>query len=442
MKIGARKTKAMVICGDRKHRATAVSVEPFCFAEELIIPLGPTDTITYLGSPFNFKGRGVFNHRQHLPKLLDEVTRAPLKPHQRMEITRNPLISRLTHSLVLGQFYRNTLRRLENYIRQSFRDWLRLTKDTPISYIHAGFPLGHSGKTSASLIPHGPLSVPDHLLYEISECGRVVRKLYRATIGVLLTVSGHIAMIDDPGLYVRSQFAGDVQPMDLGKEKSHHYATTTGSFHDPKILSEELQVTRALPPPHHWNVHYINDFRSRYLAGRHYRPLSPSHQKSETHDEFRKHDSPSEVWRPIGMQPFVLDNHHKEGPSKKIVASTVNPPLRGRTLLPKDKEVLRHLDPYLTTTMKEHRMWTPEELEGYAKKDTTTYWELESYPKAWGFGLKSNPIPKESVPRERLPLRDRVLFKEATDQTRVRPVTFHVPHTSRLKIHIRYTDDV
>ncbi|OON15821.1 hypothetical protein X801_08369 [Opisthorchis viverrini] len=223
---------------------------------------------------------------------------------------------------------------------------------------------------------------------------------------------------------------------------SDHYTTTTGSFHDPKVLSEELQNTRALPPPHHWNVHYISDFRSRYLAGRHYRPLSPSHQKSETHDEFRQHDSPSEVWRPIGMQPFVLDNHHKEGPSKKIVASTVNRSLRGRTLLPKDKEVLRHLDPYLTTTMKEHRVWTPEELEACAKKDIATYWDLESYPKARGFGLKSNPIPKDSVPRERLPLRDRVLFKEATDHTRVRPVTFHVPHTSRLEIHIRHADDV
>ncbi|GAA49124.1 UPF0577 protein KIAA1324-like homolog, partial [Clonorchis sinensis] len=73
MKINARKTKAMVICGDRKHRATAVSVEPFCFAEELITPLGPTDTVTYLGIPFTFKGKGVFNHRQHLLKLLDEL---------------------------------------------------------------------------------------------------------------------------------------------------------------------------------------------------------------------------------------------------------------------------------------------------------------------------------------------------------------------------------
>ncbi|KER29827.1 hypothetical protein T265_03621 [Opisthorchis viverrini] len=74
MKINARKTKVMVICGDRKHRATAVSVEPFRFAEELITPLGPIDTVTYLGIPSTSKGKGVFNHRQHLLKLLEEVT--------------------------------------------------------------------------------------------------------------------------------------------------------------------------------------------------------------------------------------------------------------------------------------------------------------------------------------------------------------------------------
>ncbi|GAA47271.1 retrovirus-related Pol polyprotein from type-1 retrotransposable element R2 [Clonorchis sinensis] len=143
-------TKAMVIRGDRKHRATAVSVEPFCFAEELITPLGPTDTVTYLGIPFTFKGKGVFNHRQHLLKLLDEVTRAPLKPHQRMEITMNYLIRRLTYSLVLGQVHRNTLKRLDNYIRQSIRGWLRLPKDTSISYIHAGKQHGGLGIPSLS----------------------------------------------------------------------------------------------------------------------------------------------------------------------------------------------------------------------------------------------------------------------------------------------------
>ena len=75
--------------------------------------------------------------------------------------------------------------------------------------------------------------------------------------------------------------------------------------------------------------------------------------------------------------------------SQKITASTENSTLSGRILYPKDKEVLRDLDPYLTTNMKEHRFWTPEELQGYPKKDIATFWDLESYPKSRGFGLKS-----------------------------------------------------
>ncbi|GAA48041.1 hypothetical protein CLF_101109 [Clonorchis sinensis] len=57
MKIIARKTKAIVIFGIRKHWTTAVSVEPFCFAKELISPLDPTDTVAYLDIFFTLKRR-------------------------------------------------------------------------------------------------------------------------------------------------------------------------------------------------------------------------------------------------------------------------------------------------------------------------------------------------------------------------------------------------
>ncbi|GAA57827.1 polyprotein, partial [Clonorchis sinensis] len=89
--------------------------------EAATVELGKTDmkinahTVTYLNIPFTFKGKGVFSHRQHLLKLLDEMMRVPLKLRQRTEITRNYLIPRLTYSLVLGQVHRNTLKRLDNY---------------------------------------------------------------------------------------------------------------------------------------------------------------------------------------------------------------------------------------------------------------------------------------------------------------------------------------
>ncbi|KER26191.1 hypothetical protein T265_06476 [Opisthorchis viverrini] len=60
------------------------------------------------------------------------------------------IIPRLTYSLVLGQVHRNTLKRLDNHIRQYIRGWLRLPKDTPNGYIHAGEQHGGLGIPSLS----------------------------------------------------------------------------------------------------------------------------------------------------------------------------------------------------------------------------------------------------------------------------------------------------
>ncbi|KER19032.1 hypothetical protein T265_12039 [Opisthorchis viverrini] len=52
------------------------------------------------GDDCGLQGKGtVCNHRQQLLKLLDEVTHVPLKPHQRMEITRNYLIPKRSCSV-------------------------------------------------------------------------------------------------------------------------------------------------------------------------------------------------------------------------------------------------------------------------------------------------------------------------------------------------------
>lgn len=63
--------------------------------------------------------------------------------------------------------------------------------------------------------------------------------------------------------------------------------------------------------------------------------------------------------------------------------------MAGRVFQPKDNEVLRNMDMYLTTNQDIHRFWNPDELNGIGKKDAATYWDLEDYPKAWGFGLKT-----------------------------------------------------
>ncbi|CAH8543186.1 unnamed protein product [Heterobilharzia americana] len=208
-----------------------------------------------------------------------------------------------------------------------------------------------------------------------------------------------------------------------------HYETTNKSVYDQKVPAEFLRNPRNPLPPHHWDVNYINEFRSRYLSGGYRGSLSPSRQKSETRESFSNTDDPIELWRPLSMQPFEIENHHKDGPSKKIIASNTNPDLSGRILYPKDKEILRNLDPYLTTYMKDHRFWTNEELNEVAKKNIATYWNLKDYPKSKGFGLSPIPLPKEGVRNEKKPMLDTLKFNYATDHVRVQPISNHVPHT-------------
>jgi hypothetical protein len=73
---------------------------------------------------------------------------------------------------------------------------------------------------------------------------------------------------------------------------------------------------------------------------------------------------------------------------QRIIPSTENEKLKGRPFYVRDQGLLTELDPYLSTTHKDHRSFKKDELKKYPKKDIATYWDCEEYPKAWGFGVK------------------------------------------------------
>ncbi|KXJ12431.1 hypothetical protein AC249_AIPGENE866 [Exaiptasia diaphana] len=59
------------------------------------------------------------------------------------------------------------------------------------------------------------------------------------------------------------------------------------------------------------------------------------------------------------------------------------------------------------------------EMSKYPKKEYATYWDCEGYPKAWGHGSKENPLPPNSVRREKGPMRDTMVFREPTSIPRL-----------------------
>ncbi|KAG8433974.1 hypothetical protein GDO86_012364 [Hymenochirus boettgeri] len=209
------------------------------------------------------------------------------------------------------------------------------------------------------------------------------------------------------------------------------YETTTGSAHNRKFPGGVYSQPRHPIAPPHWKIHYNKDLWDKLKQRAWRSPLDPSHQSSEMKSEFLGRPAPLALANfHAGPQPFTLSNHHTKGPSQSIVATTENKALSGETFYIRDNGTLRLNDIYASTTARDFRAFTAKELEGYPKKDILTFWQAEDYPKAWGHGLKENPLSKETHPilRRQPPMRDVSQFPSSTKLPRIPPRSLPVPN--------------
>lgn len=94
---------------------------------------------------FAATGRDLGSIREELSTLLERVTKAPLKPQQRLVILRYYLLPRLTHRLTLGPISSKTLLTLDRTIRSALRRWLALPHDVPTGFFYAPVEEGGLG---------------------------------------------------------------------------------------------------------------------------------------------------------------------------------------------------------------------------------------------------------------------------------------------------------
>ncbi|XP_069461947.1 stabilizer of axonemal microtubules 3 [Ambystoma mexicanum] len=209
------------------------------------------------------------------------------------------------------------------------------------------------------------------------------------------------------------------------------YETTTGSTHNKKYCGGVLSHPSHPIAPPHYKVHYNKDLWEKLKLRAWRTPLSMGYQDSEMKAQFTGQPClPTNTNFHAGPQPFSLADHHGTGPSQALVATTENKAVAGIPYYIRDQGVLNQTDIYATTTKRDFRTYTRKELEGYPKKDILTYWESEDYPKAWGHGLKQNPLSKESNPSLRRPgpMRDAIQFPIGTKLPRIPPRAPAVPH--------------
>lgn len=173
--INPEKSRTIDLISGGHCKLTALSQTEFTVAETRIPPLSVSDTVQYLGIQFNFKGRCPVTYIDSLNNYLEEISRAPLKPQQRIKILRDNLLPRLLYPLTLGVVHKNTLKSMDRTIHAAIRKWLRLPADTPLAYLH--FPIAAGGlgiQHLTSLIPfhrrkrlEALLSAPNRLLHKL-----------------------------------------------------------------------------------------------------------------------------------------------------------------------------------------------------------------------------------------------------------------------------------
>lgn len=141
------------VASGRDKKLKIVDTPLFKVNGERIRQCAILDLWSYLG--VKFVGSRVEGVRISLGAELERLSRAPLRPQQRLQILRSYLLPRHLFSWVLGRVTLGYLKRLDVTIRHAVRKWLHLPKDVTTGYFHAPVKSGGLGIPQMSeYIPH------------------------------------------------------------------------------------------------------------------------------------------------------------------------------------------------------------------------------------------------------------------------------------------------
>ena len=137
LKLNAAKCATMGIDRPPRKKQWVADPTPFLIlGGEQVPAISIESGYKYLGLNFSFDGAREQITRK-LNDLLTNLTKAPLKPEQRLWILRTKLLPSLHHELMFAQLTLGLLRDMDRRVRSALRSWLKLPKDTPVPYFHA-----------------------------------------------------------------------------------------------------------------------------------------------------------------------------------------------------------------------------------------------------------------------------------------------------------------
>lgn len=121
------------------------------------------DEFKYLGIPFTPEGRTTIRPDIKLKGAINLLTKAPLKPQQRLFALRVVVLPGLYHLLTLGSSTLGRLKKIDVIVRSACRKWLDLPHDAPNAYFHA------SAKDGGLSIPSVRWLMPMHRVFRLKK---------------------------------------------------------------------------------------------------------------------------------------------------------------------------------------------------------------------------------------------------------------------------------
>ncbi|KMQ88340.1 reverse transcriptase [Lasius niger] len=146
MTINVEKSMTVAIRAAPHLKKTAVDASlSFSCGGRQLPSLKRTNKWRYLGVVFTPEGRAQCRPAEVVAPLLGALTKAPLKPQQRLYALRTVVIPKLYHQLALGAVTIGTLNKTDRLVRGALRKWLALPHDTPNAYFHTSVRDGGLG---------------------------------------------------------------------------------------------------------------------------------------------------------------------------------------------------------------------------------------------------------------------------------------------------------
>ena len=235
LSLNSLKSNTMRIAINGKRNQWLCDPVPFVGVSGGILPaITITFAYKYLGISITARERDS-KPEEILIRGLNHLTRAPLKPQQRMFILANNLLPKLYHRLVLSRIHGGVLRRMDKSIRRHIQSWLKLPHDCVNAFINTDVKEGGLG------VPSLRVTIPC-LKYKRMERLSSTDEFVSAMVRNSSTFHKEWARCHDP-------------PIKVGRHTVHNKQTDAAAWSDCLINSADgygLVAHKQVPYLHNW----------------------------------------------------------------------------------------------------------------------------------------------------------------------------------------------